>query len=80
MAQRGEAFERSRAEQIPPMPADLRQQVESILEFTRMLGLPLLQVEGVEADDVIGTLARSAEEAGMNCVISTPDGPSNLST
>ena len=57
----------------PPMPADLRQQVESILEFTRMLGLPLLQVEGVEADDVIGTLARSAEEASMNCVISTGD-------
>ena len=57
----------------PPMPAELRQQVESILDFTRILGLPLLQVEGVEADDVIGTLARSAEEAGMNCVISTGD-------
>jgi len=57
----------------PPMPAELRQQVESILDFTRMLGLPLLQVDGVEADDVIGTLARSAEEAGMNCVISTGD-------
>ncbi len=38
-----------------------------------MLGLPLLQVEGVEADDVIGTLAREAEAAGMNCVISTGD-------
>jgi DNA polymerase-1 len=57
----------------PPMPAELRQQVESILEFTRMLGLPLLQEDGVEADDVIGTLARSAEEAGMDCVISTGD-------
>jgi DNA polymerase-1 len=57
----------------PPMPVELRQQVEQILEFTRMLGLPLLQVEGVEADDVIGTLARSAEKAGMNCVISTGD-------
>jgi len=57
----------------PPMPAELRKQVESILEFTRMLGLPLLQVDGVEADDVIGTLARAAEEAGMNCVISTGD-------
>jgi len=57
----------------PPMPAELRQQVEDILEFTRMLGLPLLQVEGVEADDVIGTLARAAEKAGMNCVISTGD-------
>jgi DNA polymerase-1 len=57
----------------PPMPAELRKQVEAILEFTRLLGLPLLQVEGVEADDVIGTLAREAEEAGMNCVISTGD-------
>jgi len=57
----------------PPMPAELRQQVEAILDFTRLLGLPLLQVEGVEADDVIGTLARSAEEAGMDCVISTGD-------
>jgi len=57
----------------PPMPRELRQQVEAILEFTRMLGLPLLQVPGVEADDVIGTLARTAEEAGMDCVISTGD-------
>ncbi len=57
----------------PPMPAELRQQVESILEFTRMLGLPLLQVDGVEADDVIGTLAAEAEKAGMRCVISTGD-------
>ena len=57
----------------PPMPADLRQQVEPILEFTKLLGLPLLQVEGVEADDVIGTLAKTAEDAGMFCVISTGD-------
>jgi len=57
----------------PPMPAELRSQVEAILEFTRLLGLPLLQVEGVEADDVIGTLARAAEDAGMDCVISTGD-------
>jgi DNA polymerase-1 len=57
----------------PPMPAELRSQVEAILEFTRLLGLPLLQVEGVEADDVIGTLAVAAEEAGMDCIISTGD-------
>ena len=57
----------------PPMPPELRSQVEAILDFTRLLGLPLLQVEGVEADDVIGTLAREAEEAGMNVVISTGD-------
>jgi DNA polymerase-1 len=57
----------------PPMPAELRQQVEAIMQFTRLLGLPLLQVDGVEADDVIGTLARQAEEKGMDCVISTGD-------
>jgi DNA polymerase-1 len=57
----------------PSMPAELRSQVEAILEFTRLLGLPLLQVEGVEADDVIGTLAKAAEEASMDCVISTGD-------
>ena len=57
----------------PPMPTELRSQVENILEITRLLGLPLLQIEGVEADDVIGTLAREAEEAGMGCVISTGD-------
>jgi DNA polymerase-1 len=57
----------------PPMPDELRKQVEAILDFTRLLGLPLLQVEGVEADDVIGTLAQQAEDAGMDCVISTGD-------
>ena len=57
----------------PPMPSELRRQVDTILEFTKMLGLPLLQVEGVEADDVIGTLAVEAEKAGMDCVISTGD-------
>jgi len=57
----------------PPMPPDLRRQVEPIFEIVRLLGLPLIQVEGVEADDVIGTLAARAEEAGMDCVISTGD-------
>ena len=57
----------------PPMPAELAGQVEAIQEFVRLLGLPLIQVEGVEADDVIGTLSRQAEEQGMDCVISTGD-------
>ncbi|HMB58485.1 MAG TPA: 5'-3' exonuclease H3TH domain-containing protein, partial [Xanthomonadales bacterium] len=57
----------------PPMPAELSGQVEAIHRFVRLLGLPLIQVEGVEADDVIGTLAQQAEEAGMDCVISTGD-------
>ncbi len=57
----------------PPMPAELVSQVEAILDFVRLLGLPLIQVQGVEADDVIGTLARMAEQEGMDCVISTGD-------
>jgi len=57
----------------PPMPAELASQVEAILDFTRVLGLPILQVPGVEADDVIGTLSRMAEEQGMSCIISTGD-------
>jgi DNA polymerase-1 len=57
----------------PPMPLELRQQVEPIHEIVRLLGLPLIQVEGVEADDVIGTLANRAAEKKMDCVISTGD-------
>lgn len=57
----------------PPMPQELRGQVEPIHELVRLLGLPLIQVGGVEADDVIGTLAKAAESAGLDCVISTGD-------
>lgn len=57
----------------PPMPRELSDQVEAILEFVKLMGLPLLQIDGVEADDVIGTLSRQAEEQGMDCVISTGD-------
>jgi len=57
----------------PPMPMELRQQVEPIHEMVNLLGLPLIQVQGVEADDVIGTLARSAAAEKMDCVISTGD-------
>jgi len=57
----------------PPMPDDLGVQIEPLFEAIRALGWPLLQIEGVEADDVIGTLARHAEERGLNCVISTGD-------
>ena len=57
----------------PPMPAELRSQVQSIHELVRLLGLPLIEVEGVEADDVIGTLARQAEEADLDCVVSSGD-------
>jgi DNA polymerase-1 len=57
----------------PPMPEELAAQVEPLLEVVRAMGLPLLQVPGVEADDVIGTLAAQASQAGWNTVISTGD-------
>jgi DNA polymerase-1 len=57
----------------PPMPDDLRAQTEPLLEAVEALGLPLLRVGGVEADDVIGTLARRAAAAGQQVLISTGD-------
>jgi len=57
----------------PPMPDDLRSQVEPLITAVQAQGLPLLRVTGVEADDVIGTLARRAAGAGMRVVISTGD-------
>lgn len=59
--------------QRPPMPDELREQVEPIHAIVRAMGLPLLCVEGVEADDVIGTLARQAAGQGRPVVISTGD-------
>ena len=57
----------------PPMPDDLRVQVEPLLDTVRALGLPLLRLQGVEADDVIGTLATRAAAAGQQVLISTGD-------
>ena len=57
----------------PPMPDELRSQVEPLLEAIGAMGIPLLRIEGVEADDVIGTLAREASAAGRHTVISTGD-------
>jgi DNA polymerase-1 len=57
----------------PPMPDELSSQVAPLLELVRASGLPMLQVPGVEADDVIGTLAEQATEAGWKTVISTGD-------
>src|SRR5690242_11524825 len=56
-----------------PMPDDMRAQVEPMLKIVRALGLPILRVEGVEADDVIGTLARRAAAEGIDVTISTGD-------
>lgn len=57
----------------PPMPDELRVQIEPLHACVRALGLPLLCVEGVEADDVIGTLARQTADTGREVVISTGD-------
>lgn len=57
----------------PPMPEDLVQQIEPINQIIEALGIKLLSIKGVEADDVIGTLAKEASEVGLNTVISTGD-------
>lgn len=57
----------------PPMPDDLRSQIKPLHACVKALGLPLLCIEGVEADDVIGTLAHRATQAGRDAVISTGD-------
>lgn len=59
--------------QRPSMPEDLVKQIEPIHEAVRALGWPILMVEGIEADDVIGTLAVQAVTHGMNVIISTGD-------
>ncbi|MGL4925844.1 MAG: DNA polymerase I [Plesiomonas shigelloides] len=57
----------------PPMPDELRSQIEPLHQMIRALGLPLLVVPGVEADDVIGTLAKQAAANGRDVLISTGD-------
>ena len=57
----------------PPMAEDLVSQIAPIHELVQAMGLPLLCVPGVEADDVIGTLAAQATELGMDAVVSTGD-------
>ena len=57
----------------PPMPDDLRTQIAPLHEIISAMGLPLLVIPGVEADDVIGTLAKQASEQGIETVISTGD-------
>ena len=69
---RDEMFPEYKA-QRPPMPDELREQMEPIHAIVKAMGLPLTVREGVEADDVIGTLARQAAEQGRPVVISTGD-------
>ena len=57
----------------PPMPDDLRSQIQPIHDVIRAMGLPLIIIEGVEADDVIGTLSYQATKEGIKTLISTGD-------
>ncbi|MDX1434773.1 MAG: 5'-3' exonuclease H3TH domain-containing protein, partial [Gammaproteobacteria bacterium] len=57
----------------PPMPEELSQQIEPIHNIIRAMGIPLLEIPGVEADDVIGTLAKEADAAGFDVTISSSD-------
>ncbi|HWU75407.1 MAG TPA: DNA polymerase I [Rhodanobacter sp.] len=57
----------------PPMPDDLRAQIEPMLAIVAALGIPVLRVSGVEADDVIGTLAVRAQALGIEVLVSTGD-------
>ena len=57
----------------PPMPDDLVRQIEPLHDCIRALGWPLLMIDGVEADDVIGTLTHQASGQGIECIVSTGD-------
>lgn len=69
---RNEMYDQYKANR-PPMPEELAEQIEPIHTLVRALGLPLLSISGVEADDVIGTLAREATEKRLECIVSTGD-------
>jgi DNA polymerase-1 len=69
---RDDLFDQYKAHRAP-MPDDLRSQVQPLYDTVEAMGLPLLRVTGVEADDVIGTLARQAADAGFKVLISTGD-------
>lgn len=57
----------------PPMPDDLRSQIEPLHKMIKAMGFPFISIEGVEADDVIGTLSRMATEQGLEVIVSTGD-------
>ncbi|MCA0900215.1 MULTISPECIES: DNA polymerase I [Microbulbifer] len=69
---RDELFEEYKSHR-PPMPDDLRAQIQPIHDIIDAMGLPRLVIDGVEADDVIGTLALQGAEQGMDVIISTGD-------
>ena len=69
---RDELFQEYKANR-PPMPDDMGLQIEPLHALVKALGFPVLQISGVEADDVIGTLAKQAADAGQTVLISTGD-------
>lgn len=69
---RDELYDQYKANR-PPMPDDLREQIEPLHQIIKAMGLPLIIVEGVEADDVIGTLTSEATDLGRDVVVSTGD-------
>src|SRR5271169_6681974 len=69
---RDDLFDQYKAHRAP-MPNDLRSQVQPLLDAVAAMGLPLLRIVGVEADDVIGTLAKQGATAGYDVLISTGD-------
>jgi len=69
---RNEIYDQYKAHR-PPMPDELRSQIEPLLDAIEAMGFPLLRVSGVEADDVIGTLAKRASEEDMDTLVSTGD-------
>ena len=69
---RDELFEQYKSHR-PPMPDELRSQIQPLHAIIKALGIPLISVEGVEADDVIGTLAVQAAKEGKHVLISTGD-------
>ncbi len=69
---RNELYEAYKANR-PPMPDELRSQIEPLHEIIQAMGIPLLVIDNVEADDVIGTLATQASKQGLKTIISTGD-------
>lgn len=69
---RHEMFEAYKAHR-PETPAELKQQIPSIKEFVRLMNIPVYEMEGVEADDLLATLAKQAEAQGINTVLVTSD-------
>lgn len=69
---RNEAYEKYKAERAP-MPEDIRISIPIIKEIVKAYGIPVIEVEGYEADDVIGTLAKKAEKEGYTTYMMTPD-------